>query len=147
MTEEHSSEPTPPRHVAHEVALFLGVGAFSYLLGAGIAAGGRELLGLNAEVAVAISLAVLILVNFWLNRVLVFRGQGPARHEFVKFAAASVTMRGCEYLMFLALLKFAHLHYLAAYTTALLISNAAKFLLYRTLVFRRMQPAASARRA
>lgn len=126
------------RPIAHEAALFVGLGLLSYALGAGIAALSREVLGLSADIAVAISLATLVVVNFYLNRLLVFRGRrGSARQEFAKFIAASIAMRGFEYCLILALMRVAHLHYLAAYTVALLVSNVLKFTVYRALVFRR----------
>ncbi len=115
----------------------MGLGLLSYGLGVGLAALGREVVGLREELAVAAALAVMIVINFWANRLLVFRGQGRLSHEFVKFIGASVLMRSFEYGAFISLLRIFGLHYLAAYTIALLVSNVLKFTLYRAVVFRR----------
>lgn len=140
--QKHVSHDAPthdPSHsIARQAALFVGLGLLSYALGAGIAALATEVFGVPETFAVAISLAVLVIVNFWLNRMLIFRSGGqPPGGQFARFLATSLAMRGFEYVTFLVLLRVAHLHYLAAYTTALVISNAGKFLIYRSVVFRR----------
>lgn len=137
MSEEVSDNLRRPRPISHEASLFVALGLVSYGLGAGIAALSKEVLGVRADIAVALSLLILIVVNFWLNRIFIFRGSGRWLPEFGRFVVTSGAMRGFEFVLFLALLRVVHLHYLVAFTTALVISNCGKFLLYRSVVFRR----------
>jgi putative flippase GtrA len=127
-----------------EAGRFLGVGMLSYSLGLGLSALFREGLGLPAEYSVALTLAILFLINFWLSRRYVFRAGGDARKQFALFVITASAMRGGEYAAFYLLFQFAHLHYLAALTSAMVISNGLKFFLYRALVFGRRISTASA---
>jgi putative flippase GtrA len=136
-----------------EAARFIGLGVISYLLGIGLSALFREILGLSEEISVALSLAILIVVNFWLNKQFVFRAAGSSLPQLVRFAATAVGSRAAEYVMFLALLRWVKLNYLVALTVVLIISSCLKFLLYRQLVFGRQvgklgttTPAAGAKR-
>lgn len=121
-----------------EAGRYVCAGLVSYTLGLGLSALFREGLRFTEEHAVALTLTILFLINFWLSRRFVFRADGSATKQFALFAATSFGMRAGEYGMFYIFLQFLHLHYLAALTAALLISNALKFFLYRTLVFRRL---------
>jgi putative flippase GtrA len=96
----------------------------------------REVLRLPEAVAVGASLAVLIMVNFWGNR-LVFRSKGSPAVEFLRFLPTSIGARALEYALVLAFLHWTALHYLLAYTAALVTSNVFKFVLYRKFVFYR----------
>src|SRR3954464_12113709 len=124
------------RALLGEFARFAAAGLLSYGVGAGLSALFREVLGLRAEVAVGLSLTILLLTNFGINRAFVFRASGNAKGEFLRFGIASAVMRGVEFLVFLGLLHLVHLDYLVAFTLALVISNGAKFVLYRTVVFK-----------
>jgi putative flippase GtrA len=114
---------------------FVGAGVVSYLLGAGLSYLLKEIFSLPSEAAVAISLCVMLVTNYALNRIFVFRAGGGTTGGFLRFAVTSGAMRGVEYLIFLGLLRYAGLNYLVAFSGALVISNVAKFLLYRTVVF------------
>jgi putative flippase GtrA len=96
-----------------------------------------EVIGFHEEVSVALTLMILFVVNFGLARRFVFRASGHKGKQFVRFVSTSLAMRGAEYLMFLALVRLAHAHYLFALTLALAFSGCGKFLLYRTVVFGR----------
>jgi putative flippase GtrA len=125
------------RPLIGEFARFAAAGLLSYGIGAGLAALFREVLGLRSEIAVGLSLTILLLTNFGINRVFVFRVSGNVKGHFARFALASVVLRTAEYLIFVCLLHAFHLQYLVAFTLALVLSNAAKFVLYRTVVFKR----------
>jgi putative flippase GtrA len=126
------------RPLIGELMRYAAAGLLSYGMGAGLAALFREVLGLRPEIAVGLSLTILLLTNFFINRVFVFRvSSGNAREHFARFAVATAVLRGAEYLIFLCLLHAFHLQYLVTFTLALIISNAAKFVLYRTVVFKR----------
>jgi len=114
---------------------FVGAGVVSYLLGAGLSWLLKEFFNLPSEAAVAISLCVMLVTNYALNRIFVFRAGSGTTGGFLRFAVTSGAMRGVEYLIFLGLLHYAGLNYLVAFSGALVISNVAKFLLYRTVVF------------
>ena len=116
---------------------FVGFGLFSYALGLGFAFVFREVFHLPAQRSVALTLAILFVLNFWLSRRFVFRAAGHAGRQFLTFVVTSLAMRGGEYALFHLLFQALHLHYLAALTAALVISNGIKFFLYRTVVFRR----------
>jgi putative flippase GtrA len=134
-----STSSASPRKSAllGEVLRFCGVGAFSYLLGIALAALFHEISGLRPEVAVGLSLAAILLTNFFLARVFIFRSSGRVHHELVLFGITSAAMRGAEYLVFLALLNGLAVNYLVAMTIAMLLSSCVKFLLYRNVVFRK----------
>jgi putative flippase GtrA len=121
--------------VAGEAARFLAVGAFSYSFGIGLAAFLREVVGLGADVSVGLSLGTLLITNFWLARLWVFRASGRADRQFARFAAASFGMRGGEYSLFWLLTHSGGVHYLISLTAAMAVSTCLKFLLYRTAVF------------
>ncbi|MEP7242608.1 MAG: GtrA family protein [Gammaproteobacteria bacterium] len=131
------------RALLGEFTRFAAAGLLSYAAGAGLSALFREVLGLRPELAVGLSLTILLLTNFGINRAFVFRVSGNSKGEFLRFAIASAVMRGAEFLVFLGLLHLAHLEYLVAFTLALVISNGAKFVLYRTVVFPHRQPVAA----
>lgn len=119
-----------------QAARFIGVGLLSYALGLSMSAVLREALHFSAEHAVALTLAVLLVLNFWLSRRFVFLAGGAAIRQFARFGVTSLAMRAGEYALFYALMHLLRLHYLSAFTAALLISNVLKFVLYRQLVFR-----------
>lgn len=132
--------PDYPRGVLREAARFLTLGVFSYSLGIGFAVFFREIIGLGADASVGLSLGTLLITNFWLARLWVFRASGRAEGQFVRFALASFAMRGGEYLLFLLLIRLSGLHYLVSLTIAMALSNCLKFVLYRTVVFGRRGP-------
>jgi putative flippase GtrA len=128
----------PKRHaLLGEVLRFCGVGVLSYGLGIALAALFHEISGLVPEVAVGLSLAILLLTNFALARAFIFRSSGRVHHELVRFGIASAAMRGAEYLAFLVLLNVLGINYLISLTVAMLLSSCGKFVLYKKLVFRK----------
>lgn len=120
-----------------EVARFAAVGVLSYGLGIGLAAAFHELSAIPQKLAVAMSLAIILVTNFVLARVFIFRAKGGVSSQLVRFMATSATMRVVEYLIFLALLTGLGVNYLLALTAALAISSALKFVLYKLVVFGR----------
>lgn len=131
-----SARPT----FAAQALRFCGVGLLSYGIGVTLAATFHEISGLRAEIAVGLSLAIVLLTNFTLARVFVFRSTGRVHHELARFAITSAAMRGIEYLLFLALLNGLALGYLVAMTIAMAVSTVVKFFVYRKVVFREAVP-------
>jgi putative flippase GtrA len=128
-------EPNHMRRLVGDATRFVGFGVMSYGLGIAISAFLTEIVRLSAEAAVAVSLAILIVVNFWLSRRFVFRATGEVRSQFSRFLSTTVVMRGVEYLLFLLLYRVVGLHYLLALTVGMGLSTCIKFFLYRGLVF------------
>jgi putative flippase GtrA len=128
-------EPSQLRRLVGDATRFVGFGVMSYGLGIAISAFLGEVVQLSAEAAVATSLAILIIVNFWLSRRFVFRASGEIRSQFPRFLGTTVLMRGVEYLLFLLLYRIFSLHYLIALTISMGLSTCFKFFLYRGLVF------------
>jgi putative flippase GtrA len=124
------------KKIVGEMVRFGLVGLLSYALGAALVYGFKEWAGLPAEGAVALSLAILLVTNFGLNRQFVFRAGGKLPASFARFALTSASMRLAEYVLFLAAYRGLGLDYLVAFTLALVISNGLKFVLYRQLVFK-----------
>jgi putative flippase GtrA len=120
-----------------EVLRFCGVGVLSYGLGIVLAALFHEVSGLIPEVAVGLSLAILLLTNFFLARAFIFRSSGHVHHELLRFGVTSAAMRGAEYLAFLALLNGLGINYLISLTVAMALSSVGKFVLYKKVVFRK----------
>lgn len=131
------------RPLLSEASRFVGFGVVSYGLGLGLSALFREVIGLHEKVAVALTLAILLIFNFWLSRRFVFRSNGNARNQFVLFVGTSFVMRLGEYGLFYTLLELLSLHYLVALTLAMMISSCMKFLIYRIFVFRGATPSSS----
>ena len=123
------------RGIVAEAARFLGVGVLSYGFGIGLAALFREVVGLRPEVSVALSLAVLVITNFWLARRWVFRSFGRVDRQFARFVLASTGMRSAEYGLFWLLHWLGVPHYLLSLTIAMGLSTCVKFIVYRALVF------------
>jgi 2-polyprenyl-3-methyl-5-hydroxy-6-metoxy-1,4-benzoquinol methylase/putative flippase GtrA len=102
----------------------------------------HEVVGLDEALAVSVAFAASLVVNYAVLRVYVFPGQtAPVGRQFAQTVATSVAFRGIEYLMFLGLHLLLGIHYLIATTTVVFISAAAKFIVYRHVVFaRRHEP-------
>lgn len=124
------------RSVFYEAARFVGVGFVSFPLGIGISAFCHEILGWRQEIAVATAIGVLILLNFALSRIYIFRSIESARSQLLRFVAVALTMRGAEYVLFLLLLRMMHVPYLLAMAASMVVSLGIKFIIYRTWVFR-----------
>jgi putative flippase GtrA len=92
---------------------------------------------MRPELANVAAFASLLCINFVLGRALVFRSRGPVKHEFTRFIAIALLMRGIESLLSIALLRWFGVPYLLSIAGALACSSMIKFLLYRTWVFNR----------
>ncbi len=102
----------------------------------------HEAAGLASTVAVAIALAAALVINFTMMRAFVFPGQSLSRpRQFLETVATSVSFRGLEYVIFLALHVGVGVGYLGATTLAVSVSALSKFVVYRQLVFNRARGA------
>jgi putative flippase GtrA len=121
-----------------EMARFVGSGLLAFPVGLGVSALCHEVFGWRVEFATAAAIGALLLINFGLGRVFVFRSTGRIAYQFPRFLSIALVMRGAEYLMVIGLLKLARVPYLGALTASLVMSSLIKFLLYRSWVFPRL---------
>lgn len=125
------------RALIFEGVRFVGSGLLVFPIGLLVSFLCHELLGWREEYAGLAAIAVLLLLNFVLARVVVFRSVESVRMQLPKFLAIALVMRGLEYLLFLAAFRVGKISYLLAMVAALVISSATKFFLYRSWVFGR----------
>jgi putative flippase GtrA len=118
-----------------ELFRFIGSGLLAFPVGLGVSALCHELLGWRQEYAAAAAVAVLLVINFGLSRIYVFRSTGSFSYQLPRFLSIALFMRAAEYLMFMGLFKLVHLPYLVAITAALAMSSLIKFFVYRSWVF------------
>jgi putative flippase GtrA len=87
------------------------------------------------EVAVGMSLFLVLLVNFLTARIFVFRSTRAVFPQFARFAGLTAAFRLAEYLSFLAAFRLLKLNYLLALIPVLALSFLLKFSLQRVYVF------------
>jgi len=102
----------------------------------------HELLHVEQKVAVGISQASVLLMNFLTLRLFVFRGKGSIRGDLMRYFGSAAVFRGLEYLSFLALFELAGLFYLTALVITLLTSTLIKFVWYRFIFDQGVAPVA-----
>ena len=120
----------------------LGRFAMGGVVSSGVVLGVSALLGeldwVGERVAAAIGLATSLVVNFNVMRYFVFRGdQRPLLRQWFEYLASSGVFRGLEYLAFLVVNTWFHVHYLLALLLVLATSFSLKFVVYEGWVFRR----------
>ena len=100
----------------------------------------HEAFGVEQKLAVAISQASVLLLNFLMIRLFVFRSKSKAKRDLAYYVGSAVAFRGLEYLLFLTLFELAGLHYFLALLLTLGASTLVKFGWYRFLFHGRTQP-------
>jgi len=123
---------------AETSARYLVVSGLSFGLNVGLTAALHEGLGVPPEVAFAVALAAVFVVNFAAMRWWIFAGTTrPLVPQLAGFAAASLAFRGFEYAAWWALYRGLGVPYLAAVVCAIGVSFVAKYLLYDSWLFAR----------
>jgi len=103
----------------------------------GVAVVFHELLGIPADRAYAVALAVVFIQSFLLLRWYVYGHQSESGIiQFLKYAPSALAFRGVEFLGFLLLHKALGLDYRLAICVIAGASFITKFLYYRKVVFR-----------
>jgi putative flippase GtrA len=125
------------RQIAGELVRFGVITSLSAIVSLGLPVVLHEFLQVSPKVAVGISQASVLLMNFLTLRFFVFRSSGGVRAEMVRYAASAVAFRGLEYLSFLALFELAGMFYVTALVITLATSTIIKFVWYRFLFGRR----------
>jgi putative flippase GtrA len=122
--------------IAPELGRYALASAFSFCLVLGLSAALHELAGLSETLAVGLALVLAFAANFTLLRRWVFPGQvAPVGRQAAATAIASLTFRGLEYGIFLALHLAFDVDYLVATAASLCVSAAGKFAVYRGVIF------------
>ncbi|MDX1682660.1 MAG: hypothetical protein R3336_06040, partial [Phycisphaeraceae bacterium] len=110
----------------------------------GLTAALHEGLGASEEVAFAVALALVFVINFLVLRYFVYPGQtAPLGRQMAETLAASIGFRIGEYLAFLLFHTGFDLPYLPVAAGVLVASFLMKFGFYRQVIFRR-EPEATA---
>ena len=128
------------RRVLPQAIRFVGSGLVVFPVGLGVSALCHEVFGWRAEISTAVAIFVLLLINFVVGRLFVFRSSGSVRRQFTRFAGIALAMRGAEYLAFLALFRVVGIPYLLSMLSALIMSSSIKFFVYRMWVFAHVSP-------
>lgn len=93
-------------------------------------------LGLPAEAAFAIAIALVFCMNFFMARHFVYRaGAGPVLDQLSMFLIATVGFRFTEYIAFLVLHSLFDVMYLVAAGAVLATSFVIKFFFFGSKVF------------
>jgi putative flippase GtrA len=130
------------RETAGQLLRFGVATGLSAIVSLGLPAILHELFGVDPKVAVGISQAAVLLMNFATLRLFVFRGTGSVRGDLMRYFGSAAFFRGLEYLSFLALFELAGLFYLTALVITLVASTLIKFVWYRFLFGRNAAPVA-----
>ncbi len=96
----------------------------------------KSFLGMPEKFAVAATLFIVFFINFYTNRVFVFRSKANARRQIVYFAASSIAFRVVDYSLFFILFSWSNVHYLWALSSALVITFIVKYFFQKAIIFR-----------
>ena len=121
------------RETADQLVRFGAATGLSAVVSLGLPVFLHEAMHVDQKLAVGISQATVLLLNFITVRVFVFRGKGSVSRDILRYLGSAAVFRALEYASFLLLLELAGLYYLTALVVTLLTSTLIKFLWYRFL--------------
>lgn len=117
-------------------AMYIATGFFSGGLNIVLTWSFTELAGLDPRASYACTLAILVVINFFLGRHLIFSATDRrATAQFLRFIATSGTARFLEWSLFTLLVTHTSLHYLIVAVGVLGTSFCVKYVVYRRIVF------------
>lgn len=90
---------------------------------------------MREELAVAFTLVIIFVINFFSIRLFVFKSRGSPKRQLIAFLISSIVFRGLDYLLFLIAFKSFNLNYLLALASALVTTFVLKYL-YQRLLFK-----------
>jgi putative flippase GtrA len=108
----------------------VGINAMAFALNTSLV----ELAGMDPVVSYAIVLCVVLLVGYITNLRYVFRREDTPRWRFLLYTAAFFTMRGGDWCVYTAMVRWLGIHYLLAQGINLFIFFFAKFFLYGAII-------------
>lgn len=110
----------------------------SFTVNVGLTALLHEIIGAPEEIAFALSILVVFIMNFIFQRYYVFAGTDRgAANQLMMYLIFSMAFRGSEYLSFLVMHTWLGVQYLVAIVSVLGVSFFAKFFFYDRVVFAR----------
>ena len=112
------------------------VGGLSFSLNIGLTMFLHEIFGVAEQIAFAIALVTVFIINFVLARQVIFNADGLIYPQFIRFIGTSIVVRGGEYVLFLTLLSLTDVNYIIIVTFVSIISFILKFFVYKILVFK-----------
>lgn len=135
MTEAADAAPAGPSALQSFIR-YCAVGVFNLALNLGLMAFLHEVLGAPEELAYAVSLITIFVINFFVSRFYVYEAaDGGAAGQLGRFLATAVVFRSAEYAAFLALHTGLGVQYLLAAFGIQVTSFLVKFLAFRFFVF------------
>jgi putative flippase GtrA len=113
------------------------LGVASFFVNLGLTAFFHEVLRWRAEIAFAVPLAIVLVLNFLACRHLVFEATGDGTgSQLLRFVVSSLGFRSAEWVAFVIIHSIAGMYYLSAVVVVLLVSFFVKFFFFRSVVFR-----------
>lgn len=117
-------------------AMYIATGFFSGGLNLALTWSFTELAGQDPRVSYACTLAILMVVNFFIGRHLIFGStERRAASQFVRFVGTTGTARLLEWSLFSLLVTHTRMHYLLVSLFVLGTSFCVKYVVYRRFVF------------
>jgi putative flippase GtrA len=117
---------------------YLVFSGISFCLNVGITATLREAFGVSPEIAFAVALVTVFVINFIGLRWWVFAGTERAlAKQFAAFVLSSLCFRGLEYCAYLVLLRAFDVPYLIAVVATIGVSFVVKYVVYGSWLFSR----------
>lgn len=117
-------------------ARYAASGAFSAGLSLLLTTGFTEWAGLDPRASFALTLAIMLVVNFFIGRHLIYNAiDGRAGGQFLRFVCTSGAARFLEWSLFTLLVTHTPAHYLVAVLGVQGTSFCVKYVVYRRLVF------------
>jgi len=113
------------------------VSCLSFVVNIGLTIFLHEVCAVPEEIAFAVAIVVVFLMNFTAMRHYIYKGSsGPLGGQFATFAVSSIGFRGTEYLGFLVLHSWLGFDYRVVVVGVTGVSAGVKFLYYK-FVFER----------
>jgi putative flippase GtrA len=106
-----------------------------HFINLGLAAIFHEVLAMAEWLAVALSLSIVFVINFFAAKFVVFKSQGNWKKELSNFLLSSLLSRLFEYGVFLILFGIFSINYLFAIMMSQILSFVLKFFVYKRYVF------------
>ncbi|MBV5308286.1 GtrA family protein [Chromatium okenii] len=127
-----------PLYFSAEFRRYLAVTILSATLSIGLPIFFHEVINILEEVAVALSFAVVLLVNFFTVRYFVFAVNGSVAKQVGRFIFSSMIFRALEYVIFLLIFSLMQINYILAIVITLSLSLLVKFYFQKFFVFEKL---------
>lgn len=128
-------KPGSGRSSLSEFTRYTTLGAASFAINLGLAAAFHEIFSVVEWLAVAMSLAIVFVINFVVAKLAVFSSRGRWERELPRFLVTAVLSRLFEYALFLVFFSLISMNYLIAIVISQIISFVLKFFVYKRFVF------------